>query len=30
VQYHLPLPDQLARGQKVGDLLDILSAPNGS
>lgn len=26
VRHHLPLPDPLARGQKVGDLLDILGA----
>jgi len=25
VRYHLPLPDPLARGQKVGDLLEILA-----
>jgi DNA-binding IclR family transcriptional regulator len=30
VQHHLPLPDTFARGQRVGDLLDILAAPNGS
>jgi predicted ArsR family transcriptional regulator len=24
VRHHLPLPDPLARGQKVGDLLEIL------
>ena len=24
VQHHLPLPDPLTRGQKVGDLLEIL------
>jgi DNA-binding MarR family transcriptional regulator len=27
VRYHLPLPDPLARGQKVGDLLEILAGP---
>ena len=27
IQHHLPLPDPLARGQKVGDLLNILAAP---
>ena len=26
VRRHLPLPDPLARGQKVGDLLEILRA----
>ena len=26
VRHHLPLPDPLARGQKVGDLLEILRA----
>ena len=26
VRSHLPLPDPLARGQKVGDLLEILRA----
>ena len=25
VQYDLPLPDPLARGQKVGDLLEVLA-----
>ena len=25
VRYHLPLPDPLARGQKVGDLLEVLA-----
>ena len=25
VRHHLPLPDPLARGQKVGDLLDVLA-----
>src|SRR5687767_15297308 len=25
VRYDLPLPDPLARGQKVGDLLDVLA-----
>jgi predicted ArsR family transcriptional regulator len=28
VQYHLPLPDPLARGQKVGALLEILAEPD--
>jgi hypothetical protein len=27
IQSHLPLPDPLAREQKIGDLLDILSHP---
>jgi hypothetical protein len=27
IQSHLPLPDPLARGQKVGDLLRILTEP---
>ena len=27
IQTHLPLPDPLARGQKVGDLLRILTDP---
>jgi biotin operon repressor len=27
IQSHLPLPDPLARGQKVGDLLRILTQP---
>jgi uncharacterized membrane protein len=27
IQSHLPLPDPLARGQKVGELLRILSEP---
>jgi DNA-binding Lrp family transcriptional regulator len=27
VQSHLPLPDPLARGQKVGDLLEVLAEP---
>jgi hypothetical protein len=27
IQTHLPLPDPLARGQKVGDLLRILTEP---
>ena len=26
VQHHLPLPDPLARGQKVGDFLEIVAA----
>ena len=26
IQHQLPLPDPLARGQKVGDLLDVLLA----
>ena len=30
VQYQLPLPDPLARGQKVGDLLEILGGPRGA
>jgi DNA-binding IclR family transcriptional regulator len=30
IQYHLPLPDPLARGQKVGDLLDVLAGAKGS
>jgi hypothetical protein len=30
VHAHLPLPDPLARGQKVGDLLQILSVRSGS
>ena len=29
VQAHLPLPDPLARGQKVGDLLEVLTAAPG-
>jgi DNA-binding IclR family transcriptional regulator len=29
VQSHLPLPDPLARGQKVGDLLEVLTEPPG-
>ncbi len=28
VSYDLPLPDPLARGQKVGDLLEILAVPS--
>lgn len=27
VQDHLPLPDPLARGQRVGDLLEIVAGP---
>ena len=27
IQVHLPIPDPLAREQKIGDLLEILSAP---
>jgi DNA-binding IclR family transcriptional regulator len=27
IQSHLPLPDALARGQRVGDLLAILAGP---
>ena len=27
IQSHLPLPDPLARGQEVGELLRILTAP---
>ncbi|MGH2970244.1 MAG: helix-turn-helix transcriptional regulator [Solirubrobacteraceae bacterium] len=30
VQCHLPLPDSLARGQRVGDLLAILAGRAGS
>jgi predicted ArsR family transcriptional regulator len=30
VQYDLPLPDPLARGQKVGDLLEVLPGPPGA
>jgi DNA-binding MarR family transcriptional regulator len=30
VRYHLPLPDPLARGQKVGDLLDVLAGSQAS
>ena len=30
IQPHLPLPDPLARGQKVGDLLKILTEPADS
>lgn len=30
VRPHLPLPDPLARGQKVGDLLEILRADRSS
>lgn len=30
VQDHLPLPDPLARGQKVGDLLEIVTGPHRS
>jgi uncharacterized membrane protein len=29
IQTHLPLPDPLARGQKVGDLLRVLTEPAG-
>jgi DNA-binding MarR family transcriptional regulator len=29
VQTHLPLPDPLARGQRVGDLLKVLAEPPG-
>ncbi len=29
VQDHLPLPDPLARGQRVGDLLEIVAGPAG-
>jgi predicted ArsR family transcriptional regulator len=29
VRYHVPLPDPLARGQKVGDLLEILAEADG-
>ena len=28
IRYDLPLPDPLARGQKVGDLLEILAGPS--
>jgi DNA-binding Lrp family transcriptional regulator len=28
VRYDLPLPDPLARGQKVGDLLEVLAGPS--
>ena len=27
IQAHLPLPDPLAREQKIGDLLDVLARP---
>ena len=30
VRYHLPLPDPLARGQKVGALLEILAKTDSS
>jgi hypothetical protein len=30
IQSHLPLPDPLARGQKVGDLLAILATRDGA
>ena len=30
IQAHLPLPDPLAREQKIGDLLDVLAPPKGS
>jgi len=29
ISQHLPLPDRVVRNQKIGDLLDILSAPTG-
>ena len=30
INAHLPLPDMLARGQSVGELLEILTATHGS
>jgi predicted ArsR family transcriptional regulator len=27
VQYQMPIPDPLARGQRVGDLVSVLSTP---
>ena len=29
ISQHLPLPDRVVRNQKIGDLLDVLSAPAG-
>jgi predicted ArsR family transcriptional regulator len=29
ISHDLPLPDRLARNQKIGDLLEILAAPAG-
>ena len=29
ISHDLPLPDRLARNQKIGDLLEILTAPAG-
>ena len=30
IQAHLPLPDPLAREQRIGDLLEVLAPPHGS
>ena len=29
ISHNLPLPDRLARNQKIGDLLEILTTPTG-
>jgi len=29
ISQHLPLPEPVARNQRIGDLLDILTAPTG-
>ena len=30
ISHHLPLPDPVARKKKIGDLLEILTAPTGA